>query len=600
MRFAFTMTPGVRIRAAQFGPAVAVTALQRLTLEQKELRARELHQAIADLLNLHRQPFAPATPPQATPPPPVDRAAVVADHRRRALLGIGVFEFDARRRAKASAKAFAQQHIAYLEAERLRLWQQAQAELDGRWAALLRNDPPAVHAALTEAFRDNEAPAVATGLDGAEVSLVALVPDLEAMPERTPDTTGAGNLTLRKLTRTERAELHAAAVTSHVLRTVREALAVAPGLTAARIVALQRTGSDAYGRATVEALLAARFERRQLDGVRWDQASAAVVLNGASSEVLVNRRSTTGELRPLDVRREPDLAAVLQHIRVDATPAGGPPVPPLTAAGLAAGPAAGLAPGLAAGPAAGQAVGPAWAAGMVGATPAVGPVWSAEADQTGVTLATARPSTTPDNTMAVRVAIAVAWLLLLIIGLAVGVGTFLVLLGLPLLAIGLAALLAGRADWAWITNRQVGGATLAAGVVLVLVGAAAASPPEPAGNAGAAPATTAPATTTSRTTTTAPPPTTTAPSPTPALVPTSLPAPPPPPPPPATTPKVPPQQATTQPPQRNCHPSYPTLCLPPAPPDLDCGDVDAKDFSVLPPDPHGLDGDKDGIGCETS
>lgn len=592
MRFAFTMTPGVHIRAAQFGPAVAVTALQRLTLEQKELRARELRQAIADLLNLHRQPFAPAIPSKATPPPPVDRAAVVADHRRRALLGIGVFEFDARRRAKAPAKAFAQQHIAYLEAERMRLWQHAQAELDRRWAALLRNDPPAVHAALAEAFRDNEAPAVATGLDGAEVSLVALVPDLEAMPERTPDITGAGNLTLRKLTRTERAELHAAAVTSHVLRTVREAFAVAPGLTAARIVALQRTGSDAYGRATIEALLAARFERPQLDGVRWDQASAAVILNGASSEVLVNRRSTTGELRPLDVRREPDLAAVLQHIRVDPTPAGGP----VTAAGPAAGPAASPAAGSAAGPAADAG----WAAGMAGADPAAGPVWSADADQAGVTLATARPSTTPDNTMAVRVAIAVAWLLLLIIGLAVGVSTFLVMLGLPLLAIGLAALLAGRADWAWITNRQVGGATLAAGVVLVLVGAGAAAPPEPAGNVAAAPATTASATTTGSTTTTVPPPTTTAPPSTPALVPTSLPAPPPPPPPPATTPNVPPQPATTQPPQRGCHPSYPTLCLPPAPPDLNCDDVDAKNFRVVPPDPHGLDRDNDGIGCETN
>jgi micrococcal nuclease len=48
----------------------------------------------------------------------------------------------------------------------------------------------------------------------------------------------------------------------------------------------------------------------------------------------------------------------------------------------------------------------------------------------------------------------------------------------------------------------------------------------------------------------------------------------------------------------NCHASYPTVCIPPAPPDLDCGDIPYRRFTVLPPDPHRFDGDKDGIGCE--
>jgi micrococcal nuclease len=42
------------------------------------------------------------------------------------------------------------------------------------------------------------------------------------------------------------------------------------------------------------------------------------------------------------------------------------------------------------------------------------------------------------------------------------------------------------------------------------------------------------------------------------------------------------------------------VCIPPAPPDLDCGDIPYKRFKVLPPDPHGFDGrDQDGIGCES-
>lgn len=49
---------------------------------------------------------------------------------------------------------------------------------------------------------------------------------------------------------------------------------------------------------------------------------------------------------------------------------------------------------------------------------------------------------------------------------------------------------------------------------------------------------------------------------------------------------------------RNCHPSYPTVCIPPPPPDLDCGDIPYRRFPVVGSDPHWFDGDGDGIGCE--
>jgi micrococcal nuclease len=49
----------------------------------------------------------------------------------------------------------------------------------------------------------------------------------------------------------------------------------------------------------------------------------------------------------------------------------------------------------------------------------------------------------------------------------------------------------------------------------------------------------------------------------------------------------------------NCSPSYPTVCIKPPPPDLDCGDIPYRRFKVLPPDPHNFDGDGDGVGCES-
>jgi hypothetical protein len=47
-----------------------------------------------------------------------------------------------------------------------------------------------------------------------------------------------------------------------------------------------------------------------------------------------------------------------------------------------------------------------------------------------------------------------------------------------------------------------------------------------------------------------------------------------------------------------CDPSYPDLCIPAGSPDLDCDEVGASNFTVYAPDPHGFDGDSNGVGCE--
>lgn len=48
-----------------------------------------------------------------------------------------------------------------------------------------------------------------------------------------------------------------------------------------------------------------------------------------------------------------------------------------------------------------------------------------------------------------------------------------------------------------------------------------------------------------------------------------------------------------------CDPSYPDVCIPVYPPDLDCDEIEFHDFKVSGTDPHGFDTDKDGIGCES-
>ena len=52
-----------------------------------------------------------------------------------------------------------------------------------------------------------------------------------------------------------------------------------------------------------------------------------------------------------------------------------------------------------------------------------------------------------------------------------------------------------------------------------------------------------------------------------------------------------------QPAGGRCDASYPDVCIPPPPPDLDCADIPYRRFRVTGSDPHRLDGDRDGIGC---
>ncbi len=69
--------------------------------------------------------------------------------------------------------------------------------------------------------------------------------------------------------------------------------------------------------------------------------------------------------------------------------------------------------------------------------------------------------------------------------------------------------------------------------------------------------------------------------------------------PPAEQPKPSPPAPQPEPEQPSCDPSYPDVCIPPYPPDLDCGEITHKNFKVVGSDPHGFDRDNDGIGCES-
>jgi hypothetical protein len=230
-------------------------------------------------------------------------------HEKNALRGIGMFD----RARRAAARQYAAQAA---QADLNDKWRQAQAEqaqaqheLDKQWARLTGNDPDTVLATLAEAFEDNEAPAAPVGIDGTELSLLVLVPGEDAVPGRLPATTQAGNLTLRKLPKAERSALYLLLIAGHVLVTLREAFAVAPGADAARVIAIRHGAPDIYGQPVLDCMVAGRWKRTAFDGVRWADADAGDILTGTAAELVLNQKR--GQIVPVDLSAEPEIRDIL-------------------------------------------------------------------------------------------------------------------------------------------------------------------------------------------------------------------------------------------------------------------------------------------------
>lgn len=316
--FTYYTSGGSRRRTTSGSRTGTATANRQLAAAtraaEKQDQARALKAALDAILNLHRADFPPAQPPAAPAPPPIDLAAIRARHAREAKAATSVFSRAARKTALEEAERRAQSE-ATATAEKYEQQRTAwQAQLDAGWAALNANDPDTVLATLAQAFEDNEAAAAAVGIEGAEVTLIVVVPTVSAIPARRPTITEAGNLSLKKLAKRETADMYKLLVCGHVLVTVKEAFAVAPSLTSARVVAMRGAPPNAYGRVVPEVVLAARFARSRLMGVQWAQADATQVLNDTSSERILIQKGATQELTPVDLTKEPQLAEVVSAV----------------------------------------------------------------------------------------------------------------------------------------------------------------------------------------------------------------------------------------------------------------------------------------------
>lgn len=299
--------------------SLAATSRQQANAD-KAAEAQRLEAAFAALLSLHRETFPVAQRGRVAPPPEPPSKQLRSLYRAEARTGSSVFDRGRRRQALALADQRAAAAVTEARTEIARQAAAQQTRLDTHWSDLLACAPDAVLMALAQAFEDNEAAASAVGIEDKEVSLVVIVPPISHVPERKPAVTKAGNLSLKKLTKTETADLYKQLVFGHLLVTLREAFAVAPGLESARVVAVRPSDPDAHGRSSPEVLAAVSCARSSLAGVLWEQADAVQVVNDCCTETILVQKGVTRALQPVPLAAEPELRALLDAVDVGELP----------------------------------------------------------------------------------------------------------------------------------------------------------------------------------------------------------------------------------------------------------------------------------------
>jgi len=243
-----------------------------------------------------------------------DHAAILRRRMNDALARVSILRRSTRQAAKAAAALAARMECDELEATAQAQYVAVQQEIDGLWQRLITNDPGVLLAVLSHAFQNSSAHVAPLGVWDSEAQLALLAPDPAVLPERHPTTTAAGNLSLKKFTKGETAELYKQLVAGLVLATAKEAFAAAPRVTDMRIVALRSTPADAYGKVRPEAILALRIARAALNGAQWTKADALSILDEISSELVTRIAGPSKAFAPLDLKMEPEIARLIHVV----------------------------------------------------------------------------------------------------------------------------------------------------------------------------------------------------------------------------------------------------------------------------------------------
>ncbi|MER6532274.1 TerD family protein [Streptomyces sp900105755] len=306
-------------------PSAAQLERARRQAERAQQEA-ERDAAIAQLTELrrqttsvHLQSFTPSRPPVVPGPQQLGLGWALAEAQAHHLAGLGLFARAERAAAKRRAEEDAPAYLAAEEARLQAVHSELMAEATQWWQALTANDEETVCEAVNYAFSDNAAAGCAVGVDGAVLSVVMRQQDIDTLPAQMPGLTPGGRPTLKTLSKRDRTMWWLTTMGSNIVATLKEAFAVAPGITAVDLAVLtrlpdtQRLGFVAYGRWTRQAIDAGPW-REPTDALRFldiGQDVACSVTTTASGNL-------SSAVKPLDTSRLPGLQSLLDHAQDDA------------------------------------------------------------------------------------------------------------------------------------------------------------------------------------------------------------------------------------------------------------------------------------------
>ncbi|SIR69685.1 Stress response protein SCP2 [Williamsia sterculiae] len=272
----------------------------------------ELRDLRMSSVSVHLQTWPAPVYPVIAPPPPIPESAVRADMNAIRLRGVGRFARNERAAARVAAEhdaaAYVQTETQRIEGVRSRLV----AEVDDWWRALHDNDEATVIETVNTAFADNPAAGCAVGVDGRVLSVVMRQQDLDSLPQQTIGPDRSGQPTLKALPKREAMGWWLHILASNLVASVREALAVAPGITAVTAAVITRVSSD--GRLGVVAF--GTWTRDEVETTQWSDRNDALKIFDMGRDVQCSVNVTAAgnystTLKPLRLNRLPQLSELI-------------------------------------------------------------------------------------------------------------------------------------------------------------------------------------------------------------------------------------------------------------------------------------------------
>lgn len=226
--------------------------------------ADAIRQQLDNIYAMHRLSFPERGPQEVSMSPLPWFSVLIAEAEKEALRGVSRFDRRARREARNAAHAAAEERARELLAIAIADRSERQMATDAAYANTTSSSDQRLLESLKGLSREGGGELTVDQVEDRVASVHVYIDPEAAVPTRKPVETAAGNLSLPKVTKTERCGWIRELAAAYALLAAKEVLTYAPGLTGAVISIANK---DKRGKVVLRCTLT----RSGLHSARWDQ-----------------------------------------------------------------------------------------------------------------------------------------------------------------------------------------------------------------------------------------------------------------------------------------------------------------------------------------